>query len=128
MPANNLQGSNFKSNWNVYAYNISVAVPNNAKGQPYFPDYMRFGTWSDGFYVAWDLLDAQSIVGFEVCQLDKADMIAGLSSTSPICYTYIPTYLGAGNNNSLTLLCCGPTLKAPTPSQAIPLGSTFLPR
>ena len=100
-PANNLLGSNFKSNWNVYAYNISLAIPNNAKGQPYFPDYMRFGTWSDGFYVAWDLLDSQSIVGFEVCQLDKADMIAGLSTNPPVCYTYIPTYLGVGNNNSL---------------------------
>jgi hypothetical protein len=100
-PANNLEGNSFKSYWNVYAYNVSVAIPNNAKGQPYFPDYMRFGTWSDGFYVAWDLLDPHSIVGFEVCRLDKADIVAGLSSTPPVCYTYIPSYIGAANDNSL---------------------------
>jgi hypothetical protein len=106
VPANNLEGNGGSSYWNVYAYNINPAIPVNPNnGQPYFPDYERFGTWSDGFYVAWDLEDTANkynIVGFEVCQLDKADIIAGLSSQPPVCYTYIPSYVvGTSADNSL---------------------------
>jgi hypothetical protein len=103
VPASNLQGSNNRSNWNVYAYSLNPAIPHDAAGHLYFPDYQRFGTWSDGFYVAWDLEDPSlnyDIVGFEVCKLDKADIIAGLSSNPPLCYTYIPTYVtGAGGTD-----------------------------
>jgi hypothetical protein len=106
VPANNLEGSNFQSHWNVYAFALTPAIPQNANGLVYFPDYARFGSWSDGFYVTWDLEDTSKnydIVGFEVCKLDKADMIAGLSSRQPACYTYIPGYAGGtnGTNNSL---------------------------
>lgn len=106
VPANNLEGSNFQSHWNVYAYALTAAIPKNANGVGYFPDYSRFGSWGDGFYVTWDLEDTTKnydIVGFEVCKLDKADIIAGLSSNPPVCYTYIPEYAGGANgtNNSL---------------------------
>ncbi len=96
VPANNLEGSGGKSNWNVYAYDISPALPTNSNGTSYFPDYARYGTWSDGFYVTWDLEDTAhnyNIVGFEICKLDKNDIIAGLSSNAPQCYTYIPGYV-----------------------------------
>ena len=104
--ASNLEGEQGNSPWNAYVYGLTSAIPNNAEGIPYFPDYMRFGTWSDGFYVAWDLLDTSqnyNIVGVEVCQLDKADMIAGLSSNPPKCYTYIPSYVvgTSGTDRSL---------------------------
>lgn len=106
VPANNLEGTGGNSYWNAYAYEITPALPLNPEGVPYFPDYARFGTWSDGFYVSWDLEDMSKnydIVGFEVCQLDKADMIAGLSTNPPNCYTYIPSYVGGtgGTNNTL---------------------------
>lgn len=101
VPANNLQGSASQSNWNVYAYQLNSAIPKNANGKYYFPDYARFGTWSDGFYVAWDLEDPDTndvnIVGFEVCKLDKANIVAGLSSNAPVCYTYIPSYVPTTN-------------------------------
>lgn len=103
VPASNLQGSNNRSHWNVYAYSLNPAIPHDAAGHLYFPDYQRFGTWSDGFYVAWDLEDPTlnyDIVGFEVCKLDKANIIAGLSSNPPVCYTYIPSYVaGAGGTD-----------------------------
>lgn len=106
VPANNLEGLNFQSPWNVYAYALAPAIPLNAAGIPYFPDYARFGTWSDGFYISWDLQDTSrnyDIVGFEVCKLDKADIVAGLSSNSPVCYTYIPGYVAgpSGTDSSL---------------------------
>ena len=103
--ASNLEGFNHQSFWNVYAYNLTPAIPHNAKGQTYFPDYSRFGTWGNGFYVAFDLEDPSTndvnIVGFEVCKLDKAHIIAGLSSNPPVCYTYIPSYVaGIGGTNA----------------------------
>ncbi len=106
VPANNLQGSNGESHWNAYAYNITPALPRNPAGGTYFPDYLRFGNWSDGYYVAWDLEDIPNkynIVGFEVCKLDKIGMIAGLAAGSPLCYTYIPSYVAGagGTDNSL---------------------------
>jgi hypothetical protein len=107
VPANNLEGSHYQSNWNVYAYELNPALPQNQEGHAFFPDYARFGNWSDGFYVTWDLLDVDKnydIVGFEVCQLDKADMIVGQSSNPPVCYTYIPAYLGSTNNSLIHTL------------------------
>lgn len=105
VPANNLQGSGGQSYWNTYAYNLNPAIPINPNnGKPYFPDYARFGTWSDGFYVSFDLEDqAQNfnIVGFEVCKFDKANIIAGLSSNPPVCYTYIPSYVTPAKDISL---------------------------
>lgn len=105
-PASNLEGADGESHWNAYAYQLNPTIPLNSEGIAYFPDYLRFGTWSDGFYVSWDLLDTSNsyaIVGFEVCQLDKADIIAGLSSNSPNCYTYIPSYVvgASGTDRSL---------------------------
>ena len=105
--ANNLQGRNFRSPWNVYAYALTQAIPLSPAGIPYFPDYARFGTWSDGFYISWDLEDTSrnyDIVGFEVCQLDKADIIAGLSSNSPVCYTYIPSYVSGPSGTAGSLI------------------------
>ena len=101
--ASNLEGFGGKSNWNVYAYKLNPAIPKNSAGTTYFPDYVRFGNWSDGFYISFDLEDPAhgfDIVGFEVCKLDKADIIAGLSSNSPACYTYIPSYVvGTGGTD-----------------------------
>ena len=107
VPANNLQGAKGRSHWNVYAYDLRPAIPRNAAGRLYFPDYQRFGTWSDGFYVAWDLENQDqnfNIVGFEVCQFDKANIIAGLSSNPPVCYTYIPSYVPGPNGTGSSLI------------------------
>ncbi len=131
VPASNLEGSNYRSYWNVYAYSINPAIPTNPQGDTYFPDYARFGTWSDGFYVTWDLEDPDNhydIVGFEVCQLDKADIIAGLSSNSPVCYTYIPNYVvgssGTGNSLIHTLLPADFEGSNPIPKSSV--GEYFL--
>jgi len=108
VPANNLQGSAGHDNWNVYVYNLNPAIPKNAEGQTYYPDYIRYGTFSDGFYVAFDLedpaTDEVNIVGFEVCQLDKVDMIEGAAGTPPHCYTYIPSYVGGTGGTDASLI------------------------
>jgi hypothetical protein len=131
VPANNLEGSDGQSYWNVYAYEITPAIPRNAEGRPYFPDYSRFGTWADGFYVAWDLEDMSNnydIVGFEVCQLDKADMIAGLEADAPNCYTYIPDYVtgASGNDNSLIHTLLPADFEGDNPIPSTTSGEYFL--
>ncbi|HZP63906.1 MAG TPA: hypothetical protein VFB28_10865 [Terriglobales bacterium] len=131
VPANNLEGSGGNSNWNIYVYNITAALPSNPQGLHYFADYPRFGTWSDGFYISWDLEDVSNqydIVGFEVCKLDKTNMIAGLSSHPPVCYTYIPSYVagsgGTGNSLIHTLLPADFEGNNPVPSDTA--GEYFL--
>ncbi len=105
-----LSAGNGKSYWNVYVYNITPALPRKSAGARYYPAHPRFGSWSDGFYVTWDLLDPTSngTIGLEVCKLDKADIIAGNKSSAPICYTYIPSYAvgkkGTGDSLVHTLL------------------------
>jgi len=131
VPASNLEGANGQSHWNAYAYRLNSAIPTNAGGATYFPDYLRFGTWSDGFYVSWDLEDpalGYVIVGVEVCKLDKTSMVAGRSSTSPQCYTYIPSYAagatGTGRSLIHTLLPADFEGKNPIPSNTA--GEYFL--
>lgn len=131
VPASNLEGVAGQSAWNAYAYNIAPAIPKNAEGVTYFPDYERFGTWRDGFYISWDLMDvsnAYNIVGVEVCQFDKANIIAGLSSNAPKCYTYIPQYVvgASGTDRSLvhTLLPADFEGENPIPSNTA--GEYFL--
>ena len=131
VPANNLEGSGFASHWNVYAYSLSSSIPKNASGVLYFPDYARFGSWSDGFYVTWDLEDVSKnydIVGFEVCKLDKANIIAGLSSNPPVCYTYIPEYAGGagGTDNSLIHTLMPADFEGNNPIPANTAGEYFL--
>jgi hypothetical protein len=131
VPANNLEGNNGQSRWNVYAYSLNAAIPKNSKGVMYFPDYLRFGTWSDGFYVAWDLEDKSNqfdIVGFEVCKLDKTSMIAGLSSNSPQCYTYIPSYVvgTGGTDKSLIHTLLPADFEGANPIPSTTAGEYFL--
>jgi hypothetical protein len=91
---NLLGGGNGKSYWNAYVYSITSSLPKKSRFVRYAPGNARFGTWSDGFYVTWDLLDPTSshAIGFEVCKLDKADILAGTNSTAPTCFSYIPSY------------------------------------
>lgn len=131
IPANDLEGFNFRNSWNVYAYSITPSIPLNPAGIPYFPDYTRFGNWPDGFYVSWDLEDLSdhyNIVGFEVCQLDKANIVAGLSSKSPACYTYIPTYVSgpSGTDKSLIHTLLPADFEGNNPVPADTAGEYFL--
>ncbi len=131
VPANNLEGSSGLSYWNVYAYDITPAIPRNQEGRPYFPDYARFGTWSNAFFVSWDLEDISNnydIVGFEVCELDKVNMIAGLSPDRPNCYTYIPEYAGGagGTDNSLIHTLLPADFEGDNPIPSYTAGEYFL--
>jgi len=86
--------------WHAYEYNMTSVIPclpssNNCTTGSfyyYFPDWPRIGTWSDGFYITFDLQDpTKNYVedGFEACKLDRADIAQGLSTSPMTCYTYM---------------------------------------
>jgi hypothetical protein len=85
--------------WYGYEYKMASVIPcvpssNNCTKGPYyyyFPDWPRIGTWSNGFYITFDLQDPTANyteAGFEACQLDRADITKGKASNPITCYTY----------------------------------------
>lgn len=96
-----LTNANLK--WYAYEYKMGSVIPcvnssdNCTTGSTYyyFPDWPRIGTWSNGFYITFDLEDPTNgylQAGFEACQLDRADIVAGATTNPLTCYTYtIPT-------------------------------------
>jgi hypothetical protein len=86
--------------WYAYEYKMDRALPcvlsskNCTAGSVYyyFPDWPRIGTWSNGFYITFDLDDPThgfTEAGFEACTLDRTDIVKGLSSNPMTCYTYM---------------------------------------
>ena len=85
--------------WFSYEYRMSSVIPctpasNNCTTgtyQYYFPDWPRIGTWSDGFYITFDLQDPNSGYvesGIEACKLDRANIVEGNPTNPMSCYTY----------------------------------------
>jgi len=86
--------------WYAYEYKMDTVIPcvpksnNCTTGNVYYydPDWPRIGTWSDGFYITFDLEDPTAYYaeqGFEACLLDRADIVLGNSSNPITCYTYM---------------------------------------
>src|SRR5579863_314694 len=85
--------------WYAYEFKMDSAIPclpqsNNCTtgtNYYYFPDWPRIGTGANGFYITFDLTDPTFFyyqLGFEACQLDRADMARGLPANPMTCYTY----------------------------------------
>jgi HYDIN/CFA65/VesB-like, Ig-like domain/Cep192 domain 4 len=90
--------SNTTTIWHAYEFKMDTAIPclpssngcTTGTSYYYYPDWPRIGTWSNGFYITFDLLDPTAgRPGFEACQLDRADMVLGQSANPMTCYTYM---------------------------------------
>jgi hypothetical protein len=92
--------SNTTTSWHAYEFKMDTAIPclpssaNCTTGTSYYyyPDWPRIGTWSNGFYITFDLQDptaGNTEAGFEACQLDRTDMVLGQSANPMTCYTYM---------------------------------------
>jgi hypothetical protein len=92
--------SNTGTTWHAYEFKMDSVIPclpssaNCTAGTSYYyyPDWPRIGTWSNGFYITFDLQDptaGNTEAGFEACQLDRADMVLGQSANPMTCYTYM---------------------------------------
>jgi hypothetical protein len=86
--------------WYAYEYKMSTVIPcvpssdhcTTGSTYYYFPDWPRIGTWSNGFYITFDLQDPTvnyNEAGFEACQLDRVDISQGKTSNPITCYTYM---------------------------------------
>lgn len=91
--------SNPNTQWYAYEYQLNTVLPctpssdNCTTGDYwyYFPDWPRIGTWSNGFYITFDLEDPNVGYiesGIEACQLDRADIVLGNPTNPMTCYTY----------------------------------------
>jgi hypothetical protein len=85
--------------WYAYEFKLDSVLPclpssdncTTSSNYYYFPDWPRIGTWSNGFYITFDLADPTSFyyqAGFEACQLDRADIVKGNAANPMTCYTY----------------------------------------
>jgi hypothetical protein len=92
--------SNPSTRWHAYEYRMAGAIPcipssdncTTGKYYYYFPDWPRIGTWSNGFYLTFDLTDPNANYiesGIEACKLDRADIVQGNPSNPITCYSYI---------------------------------------
>jgi hypothetical protein len=86
--------SNPSTRWYAYEYKMDTVIPCVPNSNPctyYFPDWPRIGTWSNGFYITFDLQDptvGYTEAGFEACRLDRGDITRGKASKPMTCYTY----------------------------------------
>jgi hypothetical protein len=95
--------STSKTAWHSYEYSMDTLIPcipsslscTTGTNYYYFPDWPRIATWSNGFYITFDLenpANGYNEAGFEACQLDRADMAKGKDAKPMTCYTYlVPT-------------------------------------
>jgi hypothetical protein len=92
--------STTNAEWYAYEYRMDTVIPcvptsnNCTTGTTYYyyPDWPRVATWSNGFYITFDLTDPTSWyypIGFEACQFDRADITRGKASNPLTCYTYM---------------------------------------
>lgn len=92
--------SNPNTRWYAYEYKMNSVVPclpssNNCttgSAHYYFLDWPRIGTWSNGFYITFDLQDPTAGYvdqGFEACQLDRVDIAQGKPTNPMVCFTYM---------------------------------------
>jgi hypothetical protein len=83
--------------WYTYEFPLTPVLGKNSKGTVYFPDWPKFGTWADAYYVTFDLLDINNKytpIGVVACALDRTNMLTGSTPNPMQCFsdpTPIPT-------------------------------------
>ena len=76
--------------WYTYQFSLNPVLGVNSKGRPYYPDWPRFGTWADAYYVSFDLNDVDHNymeIGVVVCALDRTNMLVGSQPNAMQCFS-----------------------------------------
>jgi hypothetical protein len=76
--------------WYTYQFSLNPVLGTNSLGHGYFPDWPKFGTWSNGYYVSFDLNDADRNyrqIGTVVCALDRTNMLVGGTAKPMQCFS-----------------------------------------
>jgi hypothetical protein len=84
--------------WYTYAFFLNPVLGSNSKGQTYFPDWPKIGTWADAYYVAFDLEDIaqeHKNIGSMACAFDRTNMLIGNPNPNPMqCFNANPNQNG----------------------------------
>jgi len=76
--------------WFTYQFALNAVIGANSLGHVYWPDWPRFGTWVDGYYVSFDLEDPDNSfqqIGVVACAMDRTNMIIGGTARAMQCFS-----------------------------------------
>jgi hypothetical protein len=76
--------------WYTYQFALNPVLGVNSKGHVYYPDWPKLGSWSDGYYVSFDLEDPDNggqQIGVVVCALDRTNMLTGNTPDPMQCFS-----------------------------------------
>jgi len=76
--------------WYTYEFPLNPVLGVNTKGDAYWPDWPKFGTWWDGYYVSFDLNDVDRgyrQIGIVACVLDRTNMLLGTAARPMQCFS-----------------------------------------
>jgi len=75
--------------WYTYQFYLNPCITNSA-GYTYFPDWPKFGTWGDAYYLTFDLLDTNNKfipIGIGAVALDRTNMLINGTPNPMQCFT-----------------------------------------
>ena len=76
--------------WYTYQFSLNPVLGVNTQGDAYWPDWPKFGTWWDAYYVSFDLNDVDRSyrqIGTVVCALDRTNMVIGGTALPMQCFS-----------------------------------------
>ena len=76
--------------WRTYQFSLNPVLGTNSRGDVYWPDWPRFGTWRDAYYVSFDLQDVDNQymnIGVVACALDRNNMLNGATARAMQCFS-----------------------------------------
>ena len=76
--------------WYTYQFALNPVLGANSNGHVYWPDWPKFGTWADAYYVSFDLNDVDRNylqIGVVVCALDRTNMLTGSQPNPMQCFS-----------------------------------------
>jgi hypothetical protein len=76
--------------WFTYGFALNSVLGSNSQGHVYWPDWPRFGAWSDGYYVSFNLQDTDNAfqnIGVVACAMDRTNMIIGATARNMQCFS-----------------------------------------
>src|SRR5260221_11062453 len=76
--------------WYTYQIALNSALGVNSRGDVYWPDWPKFGSWLDAYYVSFDLQDVDNQytnIGVVACALDRTNMLIGGTARAMQCFS-----------------------------------------
>ncbi len=76
--------------WFTYQFPLNSVLGVNSHGSVYWPDWPKFGTWIDAYYVSFVLQDPNNQytnIGVVACALDRTNMVIGGTARTLQCFS-----------------------------------------